>query len=128
MYLATARDGSDTEVKADVGAQRHGFSASSSVMCMWPTVERDSACGWAIRIYEKLKTNLEAKKLYTWDYSYTALIYCTHCEVERGCCKKTKLTLAMTSQILDWLKQHQEDLSSILYTGEQRILVYCRDL
>ena len=33
----------------------------------------------------------------------------------------------MTSQILDWLKQHQEELNSF-NTGEERILVYCRYL
>ena len=42
------------------------------------------------------------------------LEYCTdrECEVERGCCKKRKLTLVMTSQILQWLKEHQVKLSS----------------
>ena len=34
--------------------------------------------------------------------------------VERGCCKKRKLTLAMTSQILHWLKRQQSDLHSVL--------------
>ena len=40
------------------------------------------------------------------------IVDCWLCDVERGCCKKRKLTLAMTSQILHvgWLKQHQHDL------------------
>ena len=33
----------------------------------------------------------------------------------------------MTSQILNWLKQHHEELNSIII-GEERILVYCRDM
>ena len=53
------------------------LSAAKSfpMICMWPTVERDSACGWAIRIYKKLKTNLEAKKLYTHGIIVTLLCH-----------------------------------------------------
>ena len=92
--------------------------------CKWPTVERDSACGWAIRIYEKLETDLETKKIETW-YGSGTIVDCTDCKVERGCCKKRKLTLAMTSQILDWLKQHEDELTRF-DSGESRRLVYCR--
>ena len=91
--------------------------------CKWPIVERGSACGWAIRIYQKLKTDLEAKEIETW---HNIRIDCKFCVVERGCCKKRKLTLAMTSQILDWLKQHQEELNGIV-TSELRTLVYFRE-
>ena len=62
---------------------------------------------------------------------------CLGCRFEYGCCKRRKLTLAMTSQILDWLKQHQDDLTAILTTmnedpnsgdtREARILVYRRE-
>ena len=107
--------------------ERRRFWLNEPVIeCKWTAVERDNACGWAIRIYEKLKTDLKAEQIMTWYciYTYDTLIDCTGCMVERGCCKKRKLTLAMTSQILDWLKQHQEDINSI-DTGEQRTLVYC---
>ena len=60
-------------------------------------------------------------------YEIGLLGNCASCEVERGCCRKRQLTLAMTSQILDWLKQHQEDLNIINTGEEQRILVYSRD-
>ena len=86
---------------------------TQETQCKWPVVERDSACGWAIRIYEKLKTDLEAKEITTWYGKYSRLMDCSDCKVERGCCKKRKLTLAMTSQILNWLKRHQKELSSI---------------
>ena len=80
--------------------------------CRWPAVERDSACGWAISIYEKLKTDLEAKVIHTW-YDRDDLGNCYNCEVERGCCKKRKLTMAMTSQILVWLQKHQQTFDEI---------------
>ena len=75
------------------------------------TVERDSACVWAVRIYEKLKTDLKAERIWLRCYHKT-LLDCSDCEVEHGCCKKRKLAIAMTSQIMDWLKQHQEDLNN----------------
>ena len=83
---------------------------------------RDCECDWVIRIHEKLKTVLAAKDIHArpW-YGSISIMNCHGCKVERGCCKKKKLTL--TSQILDWLKQHQEELNSI-NTEEQRILVY----
>ena len=93
--------------------------------CKWTKAKCDSACGWAVRIYESIMKELEAKKIEPW-HGYHSLINCTLCEVERGCCKKMKLTLAMTSQILDWFKRHQDELNSINSKG-QRILVYCRD-
>ena len=80
-----------------------------SKRCKWVAAERDSACGWALRIYEKLKTDLETRSIVTLHGLY-ALVDCWPCNVERGCCKKRKLMLAMTSQILDWLKKHQNDL------------------
>ena len=90
--------------------------------CKWVATDSGSACGWASRIYEKLKTQLEAKKTETWYNEYRTLVDCTHCKVERGCCKKKTLTLAMTSQILEWLKQHQTELDSIdMFTGETRV-------
>ena len=91
--------------------------------CRWLAVERDSACGWAIRIYQKLKTDLETKKLTLWYFG--TLKTCNRCTVDRGCCKKRKLTLAMTLQILDWLKLHQGELNGA-QTWKERILVYRR--
>ena len=73
-------------------------------------MEHESACDWAVRIYERLKADLTRIWVTTW-YNYDTLLDCTSCDVERGCCKKTKLTLAMTSQILDFLKRYQEVLS-----------------
>ena len=86
--------------------------------CEWTTAERDNACSWAIRIYEKLKKDLAEKGIAEWYYRYKhTLIDCRDCKVERGCCKKMKLTLAMTSQILDWLKRHQQQLSKLNRRG-----------
>ena len=80
---------------------------------MWPAVERDSARSWAIKIYEKLKTDLKAKKIVPWYTNYfTTLMNCRECMVESGCCKKRKLTLAMTSQILHWFKKHKKELKA----------------
>ena len=64
-------------------------------------------------IYEKLKTDLEAKQVKTWYCTMDTLMVCENCEVERSCCQKRKLTLAMTSQILDWLKRHQSEVKII---------------
>ena len=92
--------------------------------CKWTAVERDSACGWAIRIYDKLKADLEAEEIKIWYEKYRGLVDCRRCKVERGCCKKRKLTLAMTSQILVWLSRHREAFNKI----NKQILDYCRDL
>ena len=123
---------------------------TSQCACKWKLVVSDTACGWAIRIYEKLKTELKANEIETWYYDRHTIVYCTRCKVERGCCKKRKLTLAMTSQILNWLKQHHRQLKHIgsesqsTWQGsrrfattkkfaecrseyrERRLLVYCR--
>ena len=74
-------------------------------VCEWTTVERDSAFDCTIRIYKELKTDLKAKRIYTWCSYVTTLIICVgmYCEVEHGYCtycKKSKVTLAMTSQTL----------------------------
>ena len=79
-----------------------------TIVCKWNEVDSDSACGWAIRIYERLKSCLERFRVETWHNDGWYLIECDCCWTERGCCKKRKLTLAMTSQILDWLKLHQQ--------------------
>ena len=76
-------------------------------------VEHDSACGWAIRIYERLKADLEAKKISSWYDEFPRLIDCTECKVECGCCKRRKLMLAMTSQVILWLKKHQRQLNDV---------------
>ena len=84
--------------------------------CRWSTVERDSACRWAIRIYGKLKKELMAKKIFSWHTSSReTLMNCQECEVEHGCCKKRKLTLAITSRVLDWLKKHQGALFEAIF-------------
>ena len=101
--------------------------------CSWRALERDdTAYDWAIRIYEKLKTDLEAKKLESWWQipQRQTLLDCSECRVERGCCKKRTLMLAMTSQIITWLKQHQEDLGDIEFGDDppeqEKTLVYIR--
>ena len=76
-------------------------------------VERDSACDWAMRIYEKLEMDLRAKKVSAWYDDWPRLVDCVRCKVERGCCKKRLLMLAMTSQILRWLRQHRNGLGDI---------------
>ena len=92
--------------------------------CQWLSNDAGSACDWAIRIYELLKRCLELKHINTL-YGNKDLVDCLECKAERGCCKKRKLTLAMTSQILNWLKCHQKELSKIGEV-ECKILVYCR--
>ena len=69
----------------------------------------NSACSRAIRIYEKLNLDLEGEMTCS-RYNSDATMDYRLCPMECGWCKKRKLTLAMTSQILDWLKQHQQDL------------------
>ena len=89
------------------------YMLKTSLMKLLPRdgrlVERDSACGWAIRIYERLKADLEAKKISSWYDEFPRLIDCTECKVERGCCKRRKLMLAMTSQSLNWLRLHKNN-------------------
>ena len=81
----------------------------------------DSACDWAVRIYEKLITGLEAKSISAWYNDRRCLLDCTNCEVERGCCKKRKLMMAMTSRCLDWLKRHQHELGDIDFGADDSV-------
>ena len=89
---------------------KHIWYNRPRIECVWPSVERDSACGWAIGIYEKLRADLEAKIIREWWNDNYVLMNCLYCFAERICCKKWKLTLAMTSQIPIWLKKHQQNL------------------
>ena len=86
--------------------------------CDWKAVECDGACDWAISIYQKLNKSLESKEVVSW-FKWEYLHKFSLCKVERGCCKKRKLMLAMTSQILDWLKQHQHELSDIDFGDDE---------
>ena len=43
---------------------------------------------------------------------------CTECEVERGCCKRRKLMLAMVEKILKWLKENKDKLQDIDFADD----------
>ena len=90
-------------------------------------MEREGACDWAIRIYQELSDGLEAQKICLWYDEEKTILNCTDCRVERGCCKKRKLMLAMSSQILDWLKRHQQELADIDF-GDDEADAECRHL
>ena len=89
------------------------WTGEQTTGCRWTAVEGDIAGCWAIRIYQKLETDLKTKQIGTWCNYNTRLMSCSGCKVERGCWKKMKLTLAMTSQILSWFKQHHAVLTEI---------------
>ena len=88
-----------------------------------------SACDWAIEIYKKLEKDLRRKKISSWYDEYPRLVDCTDCTVECGCCKRRKLLLAMTSQILAWLRTNEPKLQDVQFLdpGLQREVVYSRD-
>ena len=113
-------DGSDSTDTLD-----DGLTWDSETGRLTNVEDDDSACGWAIDIYRKLKSDFDTTKVQSWHDEYGTLKNCSKCRVERGCCKKRKLTLAMTSQILDWLKRHKAELNDI-FRVEQRTMVYSR--
>ena len=88
-------------------------SDESEPVCRWEAVGEGSACDWAIAIYEKLEMDLKARKMRCWYDKYEYLLECTQCKGERGCCKKRKLMLAMTSRILHWLRRSQSQLNEV---------------
>ena len=89
----------------------------------------DSACDWAIKIYERLEKELKAKKVSSWYDEYPRLVDCIDCKVECGCCKRRKLLLAMTSQILAWLHANTDELQDVQFLDSNmyRQQVYSRE-
>ena len=83
-------------------------------------MKHDSTCDWAVHTYQKLMDGLDKKQIITWYSQDKFYLHCTDCRVERGCCKKRKLMLAMTSQILDWLKRHKQELSDVDF-GDDKV-------
>ena len=65
-------------------------------------------------IYEQLKTSLN-KKLVVSTTTSERPVDCTKCDHEYGCCKQRKLMLAMVEKVLDWLKEHKDELQDIDY-------------
>ena len=74
---------------------------------------RDTACSCSIKIYQELikhfTTALQISWYEEWNFGCGKGI----CKVERDCCKRKKLILAMISQILRWLEQNKQQLNSI---------------
>ena len=60
-----------------------------------------------IRGLEKKRKQVNSK------YSQEQPVHCTLCKVERGCCKRRKLMLAMVEKILKWLKENKNQLQNI---------------
>ena len=81
--------------------------------CQWESVLDESAFDWAIKIYERLRMDLEARKVTSWHSEFPRIINCSQCVVERGCCKKRQLMLAMIARILDWLTRYHEELNDL---------------
>ena len=48
---------------------------------------------------------------------------CTECDHEYGCCKQRKLMLAMVEKILEWLKEHKDELQDIDYVDDVDLIV-----
>ena len=108
----TETDDSNTATDSASAAPRQNLLKSSQ--CKWLALhaKRGSACSWAIRIYKELKTHLEVRTTLSLCLDFGSVM--SPCYGDRGCCKKRKLTLAMTSQILDWFQQHKEKLNGII--------------
>ena len=69
------------------------------------------------KIYEMLEAGLIKEEVYS-EYSRESPINCTHCQVERGCCKRRKLMLAMVEQILQWLKENKNNIQDIDFADD----------
>ena len=74
----------------------------------------------AVAVYEHVKTNLDKKQI---SASYASYIKeypvdCTECDHEYGCCKQRKLMLAMVDKILEWLKEHKNELLDIDFSDD----------
>ena len=66
----------------------------------------------ATKIYELLQTYLN-ERLVKSEYSHEEPVHCTYCAVERGCCKRRNLMLAMVEKILQWLNEYKARLQKI---------------
>ena len=53
------------------------------------------------------------------------IVDCTRCEVERGCCKRRKLMMAMCERIIQWLQEHKDELEDIDYADDVDLLGKC---
>ena len=71
----------------------------------------------AVRIYEHLRTRLKENWVYS-SYTRESPVNCRNCDLEYGCCKQRKLMLAMVENILEWLKEHKDELQDIDYADE----------
>ena len=74
----------------------------------------------AIGIYEILEAALRRKVLVS-EYSVKRLVDCEHCVVERGCCKKRRLMLAMVENILSWLRVNRHELSDMDFADDVNV-------
>ena len=70
----------------------------------------------AVVIYDKLRNTLKTSGFSS--YPYKSPVDCTKCDLEYGCCKQRKLMLAMVEKILEWLKEHKDDLQDIDYADD----------
>ena len=74
------------------------------------------------KIYELLHQYLNEKVVRS-EYSNEFPIRCHNwCDVERGCCKRRKLMLAMVEKILQWLKENEHQLQDIDYAVDVSFL------
>ena len=71
----------------------------------------------AVMIYEHLLSSLQ-NKLVRSRYAVERPVDCTECDHEYGCCKQRKLMLAMVEKILEWLKEHKDELQDIDYADD----------
>ena len=62
-------------------------------------------------------TSLKKKAIYS-SYSRERPVDCLECNHEYGCCKQRKLMLAMVEKILEWLKEHKDELKDIDYADD----------
>ena len=69
-------------------------------------------------IYNHLRSGLEAKYIVSIDVDELPTVDCLDCDHEYGCCKQRKLMLAMVEKILEWLKEHRDELQDIDYADD----------
>ena len=76
----------------------------------------------ALKIYEILLQALNARKLES-DFLRENIYFCCSkygfdCIVDRGCCKRRRLMLALVNKIILWLKKHGSDLNDIDFADD----------
>ena len=72
----------------------------------------------ATTIYELLQKYLLEKKIES-EYSQEKPLECSKCQVERGCCKRRKIMLAIVEKILQWLYANKSMLQNIEFSYER---------